>query len=148
MRLCRRWRHRRHTDFTLDNVFDVQDGIGRHVVNLLHRRFPRAALSRDRYSSDPEAYMAGLRESFSDQPDKLAIAAEHLLRAVERDPEFALAHATLALVATNIYFEFDPQRRWLQRAEDHCRLALALDHELPEGHLARAWLLWSPARNF
>jgi eukaryotic-like serine/threonine-protein kinase len=138
-------------DFTLDNVFDVQDGIGRHVVDLLHRRFPRAALSRDRYSSDPEAYnafMAGLRESFSDQPDTLAIAAEHLSRAVERDPEFALAHATLSFVAMNIHFEFDPQRRWLQRAEDHCRLALSLDNQLPEGHLARAWILWSPAKNF
>ena len=138
-------------DFTLDNVFDVQDGIGRQVVDLLHRRFPRAALSRDRYSSDPEAYnafMAGLRESFGDQPDTVAIAAEHLSRAVERDPEFALAHATLSLVAMNIHFQFDPQRRWLQRAEDHCRLALALDHELPEGHLARAWILWSPAKSF
>ena len=138
-------------DFALDNVFDVQDGIGRQVVDLLHRRFPRAAPSRDRYSSDPEAYnafMAGLRESFSDQPDTLAIAAEHLSRAVERDPEFALAHATLSLVAMHIHFEFDPQRRWLQRAEDHCRLALALDRELPEGHLARAFILWSPAKNF
>ena len=45
-------------DFKLDNVFDVQDGVGRHVVDLLHRRFPHAALSRDRYSSDPEAYNA------------------------------------------------------------------------------------------
>jgi eukaryotic-like serine/threonine-protein kinase len=138
-------------DFNLDNVFDVQDGIGRHVVNLLHRRFPGAALSRDRYSSDREAYnafMAGLRESFGDQPDTLTIAAEHLSRAVERDPDFALAHATLSLVAMNIHFQFDPQRRWLRRAEDHCRLALALDHELPEGQLARAWILWSPAKNF
>ena len=138
-------------DFRLDNVFDVQDGIGRLVVDSLHRRFPSAALSRDRYSSDPEAYnafMAGLRESFGDQPETLAIAAEHLSRAVERDPEFALAHATLSFVPMNIHFEFDPQRKWLQRAEDHCRLALAIDPELPEGHLARAWILWSPAKNF
>jgi len=114
----------------------------------LHRTFPRAALSRD---SDPEAYdafMAGLRESFADGPDAPAIAAEHLSRAVERDPEFALAHATLPLVAMSIHLRFAPQRRWLQRAEDHCRRALALDHELPEGHLARAWILWSPAKNF
>lgn len=138
-------------DFTLDSVFDVQDGIGRRVVDSLHRRFPRAALSRDRYSSDPEAYnafMAGLRESFGDHPDTLSIAVEHLSRAVERDPEFALAHATLSLVSMNIHLHFDPQRRWLQRAEEHCRLALGLDPALPEGHLARAWILWSPAKNF
>jgi tetratricopeptide (TPR) repeat protein len=48
----------------------------------------------------------------------------------------------------NINFQFDSQRTWLQQAEDHCRLALALDPMLPEGHLARAWILWSPAKNF
>ena len=139
-------------DFTLDNVFDVQDEIGRRVVDSLHTRFPLAApMSRDRYSSDPDAYnafMAGLRESSADQPDALRIAAEHLSRAVERDPDFALAHATLSLVSMNLHFQFDAQRMWLQQAEDHCRLALTIDPALPEGHLARAWILWSPAKNF
>jgi serine/threonine protein kinase/Tfp pilus assembly protein PilF len=139
-------------DFNLDNVFEVQDEIGRRVAESLHSRFPSAVpKSRDRYSSDPEAYnafMAGLRESSSDQQDTLQRAAEHLSSAVARDPEFALAHAMLSFVSMNIHFEFDPQRTWLQRAEDHCRLALALDPMLPEGHLARAWILWSPAKNF
>ena len=139
-------------DFDLDNVFEVQDEIGRRVAESLHSRFPSAVpKSRDRYSSDPEAYhefMAGLRESSSDEQETLRSAAEHLSSAVERDPEFALAHATLSFVSMNIHFHFDPQRAWLQRAEGHCRLALALDPMLPEGHLARAWILWSPAKNF
>lgn len=92
--------------------------------------------------------MAGLRESSSDRQDLLRSAAEHLSRAVERDPEFALAHARLSLVSMDMHFHFDPQRTWLQQAEDHCRRALALDPALPEGHLARAWILWSPAKNF
>jgi tetratricopeptide (TPR) repeat protein len=71
-----------------------------------------------------------------------------LSSAVKRDPEFALAHATLSLVSMNIHFGLDSHRTWLQRAEDHCRQALALDPMLPEGHLARAWILWSPAKNF
>ena len=66
-------------DFDLDNVFDVQDEIGRRVVESLQSRFPSAVpKSRDRYSSDPEAYnefMAGLRESSSDQQDTLRSAA-------------------------------------------------------------------------
>ncbi len=139
-------------DFDLDNVFEVQDEIGRRVAESLHTRFPSAVpKSRDRYSSDPEAYnefMAGLRESSSDEQETLRSAAEHLSSAVERDPEFALAHATQSIVSMNIHFQFDPQRTWLQRAEDHCRLALELDPMLPEGHLARAWILWSPAKNF
>ena len=54
----------------------------------------------------------------------------------------------LSFVSMNMHFEFDPQRTWLQQAEEHCRRALALDPALPEGHLARAWILWSPAKNF
>jgi TolB-like protein/Flp pilus assembly protein TadD/predicted Ser/Thr protein kinase len=139
-------------DFVLDNVFEVQDEIGRRVVESLQSRFPLAVpKSRDRYSSDPEAYnefMMGLRESTSDRQDTLWSAAEHLSRAVERDPDFALAHATLSQVSMDMHFHFDPQRVWLQQAEDHCRRALALDPALPEGHLARAWILWSPAKNF
>ena len=139
-------------DFLLDDVFEVQDEIGRRVVESLQIRFPLSVpRSRERYTSDPEAYndyMTGLRESSSDRQDMLRSAAEHLSRAVERDPEFALAHATLSFVSMNIHFGFDPQRIWLQQAEDHCRRALALDPALPEGHLARAWILWSPAKNF
>jgi tetratricopeptide (TPR) repeat protein len=33
-------------------------------------------------------------------------------------------------------------------AEDHCHRAIALDPALPEGHLARSWILWSPVKNF
>ena len=89
-------------DFALENVFDVQDEIGRQVVESLRTRFPTAPpKSRDRYSSDPEAYsefMAGLRESYSDRRETLESAIQHLSKAVERDPEFALAHAWLSYV--------------------------------------------------
>jgi tetratricopeptide (TPR) repeat protein len=139
-------------DFKMDSMFEVQDEIGRRVVESLQSRFPStASRSRDRYSSDPEAYndfMAGLRESLPDREETLRSAVAHLSRAVERDPDFALAHATLSTVSMDIYFGFDPQRTWLQRAEDHCHRALALDPTLPEGHMARAWILWSPAKGF
>jgi TolB-like protein/Tfp pilus assembly protein PilF len=139
-------------DFRLENVFDVQDEIGRRVVESLRSRFLISARkTRDRYSSDPEAYdefMSGLRESYSDRPETLQSGIEHLSHAIERDPEFALAHATLSYVSMNMHYSFDPQRTWLERAERHCRQALMLDPALPEGHLAQAWILWSPAKNF
>jgi tetratricopeptide (TPR) repeat protein len=46
-----------------------------------------------------------------------------------------------------VYF-VDPQRAWIDKAQHHCERALALDPALPEGHLARAWILWSPEKNF
>lgn len=139
-------------DFDLQSVFDVQDEVGRRVVESLQRRFPSGVRrSRDRYSSVPEAYnefIAGLRDSASDSVDTLRAAAEHLSAATERDPEFALAYATLSLVSMNLHFQFDAQHTRLQQADDQCCKALALDPTLPEGHLARAWILWSPAKNF
>ena len=139
-------------DFLMEDVFEVQDEIGRRVVESLRSRFPRAVpKSRDRYSSDPEAYnefMLGLRESYSDRQETLRSAVQHLSSAVQLDPEFALAHATLSYVLMHLNFEFDPQYTLLERAEHHCRLALTLDPMLPEGHMARAFILWSPAKNF
>jgi DNA-binding SARP family transcriptional activator/Tfp pilus assembly protein PilF len=139
-------------DFTMDSMFEVQDAIGRRVVESLQRRFPLTVpKSRDRYTRDPKAYdefMAGLSESYSGKQDELRSASAHLLTAIERDPEFALAHATLSMVSMDMHFHFDPQRTWLNRAEDHCRRALALDPTLAEAHMARAWILWSPAKGF
>jgi len=139
-------------DFRLENVFDLQDEIGHRVVESLRSRFQLTAQkSRDRYSSDPEAYdefMSGLRESYADRPEILQNAIKHLSRAIECDPEFALAHATLSYVSTNMHFSFDPEHTRMEQAEYHCQRALELDPALPEGHLARAWILWSPAKNF
>ena len=139
-------------DFEPGGIFEAQDHIGRQVVASLQRRFPHAApKSRDRYSSDPEAYeefLCGLSESYSDRLETLRSAVDHLSKTVERDPHFALAHSTLSYVSMHIYFEFDPQRSWLEMAEHHCHRALTLDPALPEGHFARAFILWSPVKNF
>ncbi|HKE29327.1 MAG TPA: protein kinase [Bryobacteraceae bacterium] len=144
--------HAEKHDFVQEDIFEVQDEIGRRVLESLQMRLKKAApKSRDRYSSDPaafEEFMTGLRESYSDRQETLRSAAEHLSTAVERDPDFALAHATLSYVAMQIHFEFDPTLAWLDKAEYHCSRALSLDPALPEGHLARSFILWSPAKNF
>jgi TolB-like protein/Tfp pilus assembly protein PilF len=139
-------------DFVLEDIFEVQDEIGRRIVESLRKRFPPAApKSRERYSSDLNAYsefMIGLHESYSDRSESLKNAIQHLSAAVERDPEFALAHAWLSYVWTNMHFSFDPRPTLLEKAEYHCRRALTLDPGLPEAHMARASILWSPAKNF
>jgi tetratricopeptide (TPR) repeat protein len=75
-------------------------------------------------------------------------ASDHLTNAVTRDPEFALAHATLSFACTTRHFEYDPSNLWLEKAEFHCRRALEIDANLPEGHVACAFLLWGPGKNF
>jgi tetratricopeptide (TPR) repeat protein len=75
-------------------------------------------------------------------------ATRHLTNAVTRDPTFALGHATLSVACTTRHFEFDPASAWLEKAEFHCRRALDIDQDLPEGHVAWAFLLWGPSKNF
>jgi tetratricopeptide (TPR) repeat protein len=75
-------------------------------------------------------------------------ASQHLTNAVMRDPNFALAHATLSFTCTTRHFEADPANVWLEKAEFHCQRALDIEPELPEGYVARAFLLWGPSKNF
>jgi len=139
-------------DFVMENVFEVQDEIGRKVVESLQSRFPKAVRkSRERYSSDPEAYaefLAGLQGSYGYSREDLQSAAQHLSRAAALDPKFALAHAWLSHVAMQIYVSIDGQRSWVEKAEYHYQHALELDSDLPEAHWARAAILWSPAKSF
>ncbi len=139
-------------DFHLDNIFEVQDRMAERVVETLQLHF-RSPLprSRNRYSKNPAAYdelMQALRDSSSDQREARDRAIDLLSRSVERDPEFALAHAALSYACAVKHFESDSNPQWLQRAEAHCLRALELDPELAEAHLACAYILWSPARNF
>jgi DNA-binding winged helix-turn-helix (wHTH) protein/tetratricopeptide (TPR) repeat protein len=139
-------------DFHLANVFEVQDQMAARVAEALELRF-RAPLprSRDRYTPDPAAYdelMQSLRDSSSDDPQVRDRAIALLSRAVEHDPEFALAHAGLSYACAVKHFESDASPAWLEKAESHCQVALEMDPNLAEAHLARAYILWSPARNF
>jgi DNA-binding winged helix-turn-helix (wHTH) protein len=100
---------------------------------------------------DPLAYsesLQGYRRSSSGDSKLLEEAAQHLMNAVARDPDFALVHATLSYVCAARHFEFDPSRSWLEKADFHCQRALELDSALAEGHVARAFLLWGPSKNF
>ena len=139
-------------DFLVENVFDVQDQMAARLSEALKLQF-RSAVSktRDRYSANPvayDAYMRGLSNSFSDTPEMREQAILELTSAVSEDPEFALAHAVLSYVLAVKYFEYESRPVWLEKAEYHCQQALELDSNLAEAHMARAYILWSPARNF
>ena len=46
------------------------------------------------------------------------------------------------------HFELAPTSIWLEKAEFHCRRALEVNPDLPEGQVANAFLLWGPSKNF
>ena len=139
-------------DLQLERLFDFKDDLALQIAGALKRPLRQGgAQSRPRYSRDPLAYaefMRGYRLSSSGDPRLLEEATQRLMNAATRDPEFALAHAILSFVCATRHFDLDPGRAWLEKAEFHCRRSLELDPDLPEGHLANAFLLWGPSKNF
>jgi DNA-binding winged helix-turn-helix (wHTH) protein/tetratricopeptide (TPR) repeat protein len=142
----------RIVDFELNRLPDIVDDTARQIAGALNRPLVLPPAKRPaRHSKDPLAYsefIHGYRLSSSGDAAQLDQAAQHLNTAVTRDPGFALAHATLSFVCATRHFEFDPTSMWLEKAEFHCRRALELDSDLPEGHVANAFLLWGPSKNF
>lgn len=143
---------RRKYDLDVERLSDLEDEIAKQIAATLSRPLhPLGVQRRPRYSKDPHAYaefVRGYRLSSSGDDSHLEEAAQRLTTAVTRDPGFSLAHATLSLLCATRHFEFDPASIWLEKAEFHCRRALEVDPDLPEGHVANAFLLWGPSKNF
>src|SRR3984957_17947907 len=142
----------RKRDLDLNRLSELEDEVAKQIAMALNRPLSPALVQRSpRYSKDPMAYaefMRGYKLSSSGNPAMLDEAARHLSNAVARDPAFSLAHAALSVVCATRHFELDPTSEWWEKAEFHCCRALDLDPNLPEGHVARAFLFWGPSRNF
>jgi len=139
-------------DLEMTRLSQLENDIAKGIAGTLKRPLEcTTAPQKPRYSRDPLAYaefMRGYRLSAAGDTSLTEKASHHLTNAVMRDPAFALAHGTLAQVYASRHFEFDPASVWLEKAEFHCSRALELDPDLPEGHVARAFLLWGPSKNF
>jgi len=142
----------RKRDLDVSRLPDLEDEIAKQIAVALNRPLgPAVPRLRPRFSRDPMAYaefMRGYRLGSSGDPAVLDEAAQRLTNAVTRDPAFSLAHAILSLVCATRHYEVDPASAWLEKAEFHCHRALELDSDLPEGHVANAFLLWGPSKNF
>jgi tetratricopeptide (TPR) repeat protein len=139
-------------DLDVNRLPDLEREVAKQISGALNRpSAPAMVEQHPRYSRDHLAYaefMRGFRITASGDASMMDKASHHLTNAVTRDPTFALAHATLSFACTTRHFEFDPASEWLEKAEFHCRRALEIDSNLPEGHVARAFLLWGPSKNF
>jgi DNA-binding winged helix-turn-helix (wHTH) protein/tetratricopeptide (TPR) repeat protein len=142
----------RKRDLDLNHLSDLEDEIAKQIALALNRPLgPAMVQGSSRHSRDPMAYsefMRGYKLSSSGNPAMINEAARHLSNAVTRDPAFSLAHAVLSVVCATRHFELDPTNEWLEKAEFHCRRALELQPDLPEAHVASAFLLWGPSKNF
>jgi TolB-like protein/Tfp pilus assembly protein PilF len=130
-------------DRTIEDLFDVQAEVSKRIVEALQvtlkpgdkekldRAPTRSAEAYGFYLRAREALDVLSRES-------LATAETLLQRAIELDPEFALAHAALGETFVRRGLAWYAGLDSADDAERHARRALAIDPDLYEGHLVMA----------
>ena len=130
-------------DRTLADSLGLQGELAAEIAEAL-----RVTLSPDekaRVETKPtenaEAYVFYLRANqIARNPDTLLEdfkkAEQFYVQAITLDPKFALAHARLASTRAQIYHFYEPLDSWKSKARAEAELALRLQPNLAEAHLA------------
>ncbi len=133
-------------DSQLDDVFAIQDEIAENIVKAL-----RVVLSDEEKraiekapTENVEAYEYYLRgRQFLHQFRRTSIqfARRMFERAIEVDPNYALAYCGVADCCAFVYMYWDGSKANLEGADAASRKALELDSELAEAHASRGLAL-------
>ncbi|MGE5813442.1 MAG: protein kinase domain-containing protein [Acidobacteriota bacterium] len=139
-------------DIRMADIFTVLDTVAQQVASRLRLQLDasqRAQLTKH-YTSNPVAYEFYLKGAYSfdrrirDPAPMTESAIDMYKRAIEADPNFALAHAQLAYAyAARAVFLEPTQPAWVELAKEEINHAQELDPQLAETHLARFQLLYS-----
>jgi tetratricopeptide (TPR) repeat protein len=137
-------------DRELENIFAVQDEISAAIVGALreHLGLQVEAPPQVIAAANTEAHDAYLRGRYL-MVQRTLISVEGAVRefekAIELDPDYALAHAELAiatlLLPSSVYRGLTVTEA-IARAAPHAKLAMTLDPTLAEAHAATGFVLW------
>lgn len=130
-------------DREMQDIFDLQDELARSIAHAL-----RITLSgqeqedlAERPTDNPEAYDYYLRGR-SHYRRRTRQDLEHALRmyerAVELQPDFALAYAGISISSSLIYVWYGNEPEWIKRGEESAERALSLAPHLPEALVAQS----------
>ncbi len=133
-------------DAILSDVFEIQSSIAEKVAEALNV----ALLETERHAltqqptENTEAYDYYLRgkQYFSIEAGRADYRSAEVMhrKAIELDPEFALAYAELGIVYTDMYWSFyDRTEQRLTAAKESIDKALELSPDEPVAHLALGW---------
>ncbi len=135
-----------YTLSSTNDLFRLQDEIARGVLDALPGQTTSEERARgDRqYTQNPEAYalyVRGRAELAPNQRASTAAAVVSFQAALTRDPDYALAHAGLAVASAKMRLFFaaeDEVSTWYTRAHQAAQRALKLNPNLAETHEALA----------
>ena len=129
-------------DRDLTDVFAIQTDLAKKIADELHAKLSptEKALIDRKPTENGEAYLAfvqahNLHANLEELP-KLKQAEQLYERALQLDPNFALAAAQLSKLHSWIYHTFDPTPEHRQKSRTLAERALQLQPDLPEAHLA------------
>jgi eukaryotic-like serine/threonine-protein kinase len=128
------------------DVFAIQDEIARQIVDTLRTRLlaPLGDPTAKRYTESVQAYQLYLQGRFAWNQRTAGSVVEAIRlfeRAIETDPDYALAYTGLAdCYALQVDYRSVPVQEGMERARTYARHALALDEGLAEAHTSLAWV--------
>ena len=145
-------------DMQASDIFQVQDEVAQRVAEKLKIQLGSTRkVETATYPTDPAAYEAYLKGIFSfdqrgfteDDAPQMMETIGYFKRSLDIDPNYALAHAQLAVCYAWMSLFIKPgESRWVDLARQEIARSQELDHDLAESHLANALLLWSGYGNY
>ena len=145
------WAENYERDIT--DAFGVQRDVALDIAAALHAKLSPNEKERikGRPTKSGEAYLIYLQAldtySRSQSADDLKQVAELYERAIQRDPEFALAFARLAYIQALVYYQAS-QPTTLGKAQDAANKAMKLEPALPEAHQAQGYVYYWGDRDY
>jgi TolB-like protein/Tfp pilus assembly protein PilF len=141
-------------DRDLTDVFAIQTDLAKKIAQELHARL--SPIEKEMMTRKPtengEAYLAfvqahNLHRELEDAP-KLKQAKQLYERALQLDPNFALAAASYSRLESWIYHTFEPTADRRAKSRALADRALQLQPDLPEGHLALGFSIYYVDRDY
>jgi adenylate cyclase len=133
-------------DRQMEDVFAIEDEIAENVVRALRlflREDERQALAKLPTSNVRayEYYLRGRQFFHQSRKKSLEFAREMFRRAIEVDPEYALAYAGVAMASALIHMYYPTSAGNVEQADEASAKALELDPGLADAHAARGFAL-------
>src|SRR5437870_1296234 len=129
-------------DRDLTDVFAIQTDLAKKITGELQAKLSPAekAQMERKPTENGEAYLAFVQANnlgcALEDFDKLKQSEQLYERAIQLDPNFALAVARSSLVQSWLVHTYDPTRERREQARTLAERALQLQPDLPEAHLA------------
>src|SRR5216110_1974496 len=142
-------------DRQLTDIFSVEAEVAKSIADSLQATLSPQEKARVEIkpTDNADAYVLYLRgRDYQTRPDNLLqdfqSAANLYEQAIALDPKFALAHARLSAVMSQIYHWFEPTQEVKETARREADESLRLQPDLGEGHLALGLYFYYEESNY